>query len=109
MAVPILRKDDRPWYDEGKEELNDAARRSGFTETQIEHAHRVASGQENLSEKCSSCGEQALRYQRRVRLEGRCAIVCDNCGAHYVDQNELGGVSSAVGKKLKGIVGRPQG
>jgi hypothetical protein len=114
MSIPILRKDSRPWYDEGKEELNDAARASGFTEAQIEHAHLVARGDVHLDEACQHCGEQALRYQRRIRMEGRCLIQCDNCQASYTDAAEMGGIQEQVGvalrKDLKGIAGRrPQG
>lgn len=107
MTVPILKDPNKRWWDTPENAaLNAQARAAGATEEALHHAHEVAAGFEHLSEACTNCEEQALRYQRRIRVEGRCAIICDNCGAHHHDANELGGIVPGEIKKMrKGLVG----
>lgn len=96
--------------------LNAAAYADGFNAAQVEHAHKVARGEAPLSESCSECGEQALFYSRSdddtvplIQIEGRCAIICANCAATFVDNNETAGVAASarmqIKRKLKGIAG----
>lgn len=100
--------------DEAHAELDAAARRSGFTDEQIAHAHKVARGEAPLSEACPQCEEQELYYARGIMWEGHTAIICQHCGCTCVDRNEQGGVAEDVAAKvmsahkagkIKGIVG----